>query len=59
MVITAIEGIVENGAIRLREKVSLAENTRVYVIVAEGATVPTAQIRSPRLAKPEQAAEFR
>ncbi len=35
MLINAIEGVVENGRIRLREDVSLPENTRVYVIVAE------------------------
>jgi len=59
MQVTAIEGVVENGRIRLREAVSLAENTRVYVIVADMAAGPLPQIRSPRLAHPEQAGDFR
>ena len=62
MPMTAMEGIVENGRIRLREDVSLPENTRVFVIidgsVAPGA-VPSAVVRSPRLARPEQAPDFR
>jgi hypothetical protein len=59
MQVTAIEGVVENGRIRLREAVSLAENTRVYVIVADMPAGPLPRIRSPRLARPEQAGDFR
>ncbi|MEI8197518.1 MAG: hypothetical protein WCI73_16605 [Phycisphaerae bacterium] len=59
MLVTAIEGVVENGRIRLREVVALAENTRVYVIVADLPPNPSAQIHSPRLAHPEQAGDFR
>lgn len=59
MQVTAIEGIVENGQIRLREEVSLPENTRVYVIVADLHLGPSARIRTPRLAHPEQAKDFR
>jgi hypothetical protein len=59
MQVTAIEGVVENGSIRLREAVSLPENTRVYVIVADMPAGPTAQMRSPRLVHPEQAGDFR
>ena len=59
MLVTALEGVVENGRIRLREVVSLAENTRVYVIVADMLASPSAQIHSPRLAHPEQAGDFR
>ncbi|HUO09153.1 MAG TPA: antitoxin family protein [Phycisphaerae bacterium] len=59
MLVTAIEGVVENGTIRLREPVSLAENTRVYVIVTGTSTAPATQIHSPRLANPDQAADFR
>jgi hypothetical protein len=57
-----MEGIVENGRIRLREDVSLPENTRVFVIidgpVSPGA-IPSPAIRSPRLARPGQAPDFR
>ncbi len=60
MLVTAIEGVVENGKIRLREELSLAENTRVYVIVADLHATPTPpQIRTPRLADTKQAADFR
>ena len=59
MLVTAIEGIVENGKIRLREDVSLAENTKVFVIVADLNALPQARVRTPRLAHPQQAADFR
>ncbi len=53
-----IEGIVENGQIRLLENVRLPENTRVYVVIAESDASRPARIYSPRLAHPEQAADF-
>ena len=62
MPMTAWEGIVENGRIRLREDVALPENTRVFVIIdgtAGAGAVPAANVRSPRLARPEQAPDFR
>ena len=61
MLVNALEGVVQNGQIRLREQVSLAENTKVYVIVADSLAKapPVAYVRSPRLAHPEQAADFR
>ena len=61
MLINAIEGVVQNGQIRLREQVSLAENTKVYVLIGDiAAKVPSVvQIRSPRLVHPEQAPDFR
>lgn len=59
MIITAIEGVVENGRIRLCEDVPLAENARVYVILADLLTRPPVRIHSPRLAQPQQASDFR
>ncbi len=59
MLVTAIEGIVENGHIHLRENVSLPENTKVYVIVAEDYQSPAAHVYSPRLAHPDQSRDFR
>jgi hypothetical protein len=59
MLFNAIEGVVENGSIRLREDVSLPENTKVYVIVAEPTHAPLSHLRTPRLAHPEQAKDFR
>ncbi|MGN6368381.1 MAG: antitoxin family protein [Phycisphaerae bacterium] len=55
--ITTVEGIVENGAIRLRDPIELPDNTRVFVIIPDA--TPPAQIRTPRLANPQQAADFR
>jgi hypothetical protein len=53
-----IEGIIENGQIRLPENVHLPENTRVYVVVAEADAPRPAHVYSPRLAHPEQAGDF-
>jgi hypothetical protein len=53
-----IEGIVENGQIRLLENVRLPENTRVFVVIAENNPSRPPRIYSPRLAHPEQAADF-
>ena len=58
MAILTIEGIVENGQIRLRENVTLPEHTRVYVVIPDVETAPQAHVNSPRLVHPEQAADF-
>lgn len=63
MMLNAIEGVVENERIRLREDVSLPENATVYVIIADQqpsiGTHREARVRSPRLANPQQAPDFR
>jgi hypothetical protein len=58
MTILTVEGIVENGQIRLRDNVTLPENTKVYVVIPDVETVPPARIYSPRLVHPEQAPDF-
>ena len=58
MQVTTLEGIIENGAIRLRDNIRLPEKTRVYAIVPALSVEPMAQIFSPRLAHPEQAVDF-
>jgi hypothetical protein len=58
MPILTLEGIVENGQIRLRDPVMLPEHTKVYVVIPEVETVPQAHVYSPRLVHPEQAADF-
>src|SRR5262249_53529628 len=58
MPILTLEGIVENGQIRLRDPVTLPERTKVYVVIPEVETVPQAHVYSPRLVHPEQAADF-
>ncbi len=55
---STIEGIVENGQIRLLENIRLPENTRVYVVIAESKTSRPSHMHSPRLAHPEQAGDF-
>jgi hypothetical protein len=52
------EATVENGRIRLPEAVRLPEHTRVFVVVPGMEEVTRFHGGSPRLAHPEQAADF-
>jgi hypothetical protein len=56
---TTYEATVKNGCVQLPENVSLPENTKVYVLVLDGESNETLRLRSPRLADPEKAADFR
>lgn len=58
MAILTIEGIVENGRIRLRDRVVLPEHAKVYVVIPDTETPLLARVYSPRLVHPEQAADF-
>lgn len=58
MSVTTIEAIVENGQIRLPSSVRLPEKAKVYVLIPDGKMPPASYIGSPRLAHPEQAADF-
>ena len=58
MAILTVEGIVENGHIRLRDHVTLPEHTKVYVVIPDMEMAPQAHLYSPRLVHPEQAADF-
>ena len=58
MPVSTFEGIVENGHIRLRDNVTLPDNTRVYVVIPAFEPTFQARIYSPRLAHPEQAVDF-
>jgi hypothetical protein len=58
MAILTVEGVVENGQIRLRDYVALPEHTKVYVIIPDVETAPPAHVYSPRLVHPEQALDF-
>jgi hypothetical protein len=58
MAILTVEGIVENGQIRLPDHVTLPEHTKVYVVIPDIKTTPPAHVYSPRLVHPEQAADF-
>ena len=59
MQVTAFEGIIENGQIRLTTEINLPEKTKVYVIVPGFAAKKRGHVYSPRLAHPEQAADFK
>ena len=59
MGIVTLEGIVEGGQVRLPTNVRLPDSTRVYVVVPGLEVEQLARIFSPRLARPEQASEFR
>jgi hypothetical protein len=54
--VQAVEGIVRRGAVRLPPGAGIPDGARVYVLVAGEA--PRARIFSPRLRRPEQAADF-
>ena len=58
MNISPIEGIVENGQIRLLGNVVLPEKAKVYVVIPGVQPAPIARIASPHLAHPEQARDF-
>jgi len=58
MAILTVEGVVENGQIRLRGNVVLPEHTKVYVVIPDVETAPPAHVYSPRLVYPEQAPDF-
>ncbi len=59
MPVTTIEGIVENGQIRLPAHVHLPEKAKVYVVIPDAEVLPRARVVSPRLAHPEQAVDFK
>ena len=58
MQVTAFEGVVENGQIRLKTNIRLPEKTKVYVVIPDLGTRQIVHVFSPRFAHPEQAADF-
>mgnify|MGYP001579262131 CR=1 FL=1 len=59
MGVVTLEGIVEHGQIRLKTKVRLPDNTKVYIVVPGTEVEQDARIFSPRLVYPEQVADFK
>lgn len=53
-----VEGTVENGQVKLPADVRLPEHVKVLVIIPGVDKQPALYIGSPRLAHPEQAADF-
>ena len=58
MKVVTFEGFVENGQIRLPISIRLPERAKVYVVVPDLEVPSVPFIGSPRLAYPEQAADF-
>ena len=58
MSVRTFEGIVEKGQIKFKSQVNLPERTKVYVVVPDDEIEQTVFLHSPRLARPEQAADF-
>jgi hypothetical protein len=62
MKVTTYEGVVKNGRVQLPAEVTLPEKAKVYVVVPAIVEIEAprkAQIYSPRLANPADAAHFR
>lgn len=56
---TTFEGIVEKGRIKIDSDVHLPEGTKVFIVVPDIEIEERGvRLRSPRLARPEQAADF-
>ena len=58
MAILTVEGVVENGQIRLHGNVVLPEHTKVYVVIPDVENAAPAHVYSPRLVHAEQAPDF-
>ncbi len=59
MKVAAFEAVVDDGTIQLLSDVRLPDKTRVFVVVPEEGGPRRASVLSPRLARPEQASDFR
>ncbi|MFO0889636.1 MAG: hypothetical protein U0790_10915 [Isosphaeraceae bacterium] len=58
MKVATYEGTVENGQIRLSESVRLPERAKVFVVVPGVEEAIRFHMASPRLVRPELAADF-
>lgn len=58
MKILTYEGVVERGEVKLAKTAKLLEHAKVYVVVPGVEDLPPFMIHTPRLLRPEQAADF-
>jgi hypothetical protein len=58
MGVVALEGIIERGQVRITPYVRLPDKTKVYVIIPGTQIERVAHVFTPRLAHPEQVADF-
>jgi hypothetical protein len=56
--VVTLEVVVEDGLIRLPSNIRLPDQTKVYVVIPGMQVQRAGRIASPRLARPEQAADF-
>ncbi len=59
MSIVTLEGVVEQGQIKLTSNIQLPEKTKVYVIVPGLESGPIGRVVSPRLVQRDQAKDFK
>ncbi|MFQ5630140.1 MAG: hypothetical protein ACE5I1_15335, partial [bacterium] len=57
--VLTLEGFVEKVQIRLNADIRLPEKKRVYIVIPDFETKHVSHIFSPRLAHPEDAADFK
>lgn len=53
-----VEGVIEHGELKLTASVPLPDHTKVSVVISDLRHEPTPHLVSPRLAHPEQVADF-
>jgi hypothetical protein len=58
MPIFTLEGIIEHGQLKLTTPIPLPDHTKVSVLISDQQQELRARLVSPRLAHPEQAADF-
>ncbi len=56
--LTAYEGVVENGRVKLPPNADIPDGTRVWVVVPAAETHPLPRVATPHLANPDQAKDF-
>lgn len=58
MNVTAVEGTVENGQIKLPANVHLPDNAKVYIVIPNPVVAPVVHAGSPRFVHAGDAASF-
>ena len=59
MSVLTLEGVVENGQIRVHSNIPLPEHARVFIVIPDVLAKQGAHLYSPRLVLREQAADFK
>ena len=59
MSVPTLEGIVENGQIRVRSDIHLPEKARVFIVIPDAPATHEAHIYRRGLVSPKQAADFK